>query len=366
MEDVDCIVVGAGVVGLAIASTLAQKGRDVIVLETEKMIGTGISSRNSEVIHAGIYYPQESLKAKLCVRGKELLYRYATERNIHHKKCGKLVVAAHEEQLEKLHEINNRAIANGVTDLRFLSSKEIKDMEPDLACFAALFSPSTGIIDTHELMTSLQGDLENKGGMIAFLTSTTQGCADAAGIELRTISQGEDMNLKARTVINAAGLHAVDFAGKITNFPKDKIPSMRYAKGNYFTFTGKHSFKHLIYPIPEEGGLGVHLTLDLAGKGRFGPDVEWIDTPDYRVDPARAVNFYHAIRSYWPALPDGVLVPDYAGIRPKIFWGETPCTDFLIQDKAQHGIEGLINLFGIESPGLTSALAIAEYVAAKI
>lgn len=366
MEDVDCIVIGAGVVGLSVAAALAQKGRDVIVLETEKMIGTGISSRNSEVIHAGIYYPEGSLKAKLCVRGKKLLYRYAAQRNIHHKKCGKLIVAAHEGQLEKLQEINNRAIANDVTDLRFLSRAEIKEMEPDISCAAALFSPSTGIVDTHELMTSLQGDLENNGGMIAFLTSTTQGFAHPDGIELHTISQNENLHLKARTVINAAGLHAVDFAGKIQNFSKDKIPALRYAKGNYFTFTGKHSFKHLIYPIPEEAGLGVHLTLDLAGKGRFGPDVEWIEAPDYHVNPARAESFYRAIRSYWPSLPDGALVPDYAGIRPKIFWGDTPCTDFVIQDQSQHGVNGLINLFGIESPGLTSALAIAEYVAAKV
>ena len=363
-ETVECVVIGAGVIGLAIARAFAQKGRHVFVLEAAEKTGSGISSRNSEVIHAGIYYAKNTLKAQLCVAGKKQLYQYAENRNIPHKKCGKLIVATEENQIKMLHDIKARGEENGVDDLKVLSQNNVARIEPNLECVAALFSPSTGIIDTHNYMLSLEGDIENHGGDIICNTHVSSITATDKKIELFIKSNGEDICLNAKTLINAAGLGAVNLAHKITGFPKDKIPFPRYAKGNYFSLTGKNPFSHLIYPIPEQSGLGVHLTLDLANKARFGPDVEWVDQIDFNVSPKRAETFYPLIRKYWPDLPDDTLVPDYAGIRPKISLhknGEI-YTDFMIQGSQDHNIPGLVNLFGIESPGLTASLAIAHYV----
>lgn len=361
-ETLECVVIGAGVVGLAVASALAKSGKDVLVLESEDRIGTGISSRNSEVIHAGIYYPKNSLKAKLCVHGKHLLYQYVSERGIDHIKCGKLIVATRDDHQSILKDIQQKATENGVNDLQFLSRDEVKELEPDLTCQFALLSPSTGIIDTHDVMTSLQGDLENYGGSCVFLTSVSGGKVHEDGTALNVKCQGEEMRMKARIVINATGLDAVNIARNIKSFPVGYVPQLRYAKGNYFSLSARHSFKHLIYPVPEHAGLGIHLTLDLQGKARFGPDVEWVDQPDYRVEPKRSEEFYDKIRQYWPDLPDNSLTPDYAGIRPKIYINNKPYTDFIIQGPKDHGIPGFVNLFGVESPGLTSSLAIAEHV----
>lgn len=361
-ETIECVVIGAGVVGLAIARELALSGRTVILLESAGNIGTGISSRNSEVIHAGIYYHKSSLKALLCVHGRELLYQYAITRHIPYNRCGKIIVASNKQQAHKLQFIQNLAKDNGVNDLKLLSQKDTHALEPALKCENILLSPSTGIINSHELMISLLGDFENAGGICSFLTYVkgAEICDD--GIIIHTQSQNETMHLKANIVINAAGLNAVNIARNIINFPKAKIPDLRYAKGNYFALNGKAPFKHLIYPVPEDAGLGIHLTFDMAGQCRFGPDVEWIKTLDYKVNSNRSAQFYNAIRTYWPNLEDGMLTPDYAGIRPKIYFNDTPYTDFIIQGKQDHNISGLINLFGIESPGLTASLAIAKYV----
>ena len=363
-EKIDCIVIGAGVIGLAIARKFALSGQTVFVLESEKHIGSGISSRNSEVIHAGIYYPPNSLKAKLCVKGKKQLYAYLTERNIPHKKCGKLLVATTAAQLETLEQIKKNATRNGVDDLQILSKKEAQNLEPELNCIGALFSPSTGIMDTHNYMLSLHGDITNHGGDVIFLTSVDSITPTEEGIELCISSNNEPTKIIAKTVINAAGLNAIPLAHKIDGMPKDQIPTAHYAKGNYFALNTPHNFSHLIYPVPEQAGLGVHLTLDLMNKARFGPDVEWIDQINYDVAPNRADSFYPAIRKYWPDLPDGALVSDYAGIRPKISLhnNEEIHTDFIIQEPKDHNIAGLINLFGIESPGLTASLAIADHI----
>ena len=362
-ESIETVIIGAGVVGLAIARVLAMKGHEVLVLEEQKHIGTGISSRNSEVIHAGIYYPQNSLKAKLCVRGKELLYQYAAERSIDHQKCGKIIVATEDTQLSKLEDIHTKAKLNGVEDLQKLSATDCKLIEPDIQCAEALLSPSTGIFDSHSLMLSLQSDLENNGGSCVFLTSVQKISSEPGKIVLHVKSQEEDIMISAENLINSAGLNSVNIAKGIESFPTHCLPTLRYAKGNYFSLTGKNPFKRLVYPVPEEGGLGVHLTMDLSGRARFGPDFEWVNTVDYEVKAQRADHFYDSIRSYWPNLPDNSLVPDYAGIRPKIYWAEQKEEDFVIQNVETHRIPGLINLFGIESPGLTSSLAIAEYVA---
>ena len=363
-ESVDTVVIGAGVVGLAVARSLSLNGNKVIVLESEKAIGTGISSRNSEVIHAGIYYPKNTLKAKLCVKGKDMLYRYIEERQIPYQKCGKIIVATNKEQQAQLEEIKLKAENNRVYDLRLMAPADARSMEPELRCSSALFSPSTGIIDTHSLMLSLQGDLENHGGECVFLSSVLGAKIQEAGIELKVKSHDDIAILMAKKVINAAGLFAVPFANNIENFPSNLIPPLYYAKGNYFSLSGKNPFKHLIYPIPEKNGLGVHLTIDMSGRARFGPDVEWVDNLDYEVCTSRSSNFYPSIREYWPNLPEGSLVPDYAGIRPKIKSPEQADieTDFLIQGPNEHGVPGLVNLFGIESPGLTASLAIAEHV----
>jgi len=357
-------VIGAGVVGLAIASRLAQAGREVIVLEAGSAIGMGTSSRNSEVIHAGIYYPHDSLKARLCVHGKKALYAYCDSRSIPYRRCGKLIVATNASQIAGLHALQKKAGKNGVFDLQLLSAAQVREMEPDIHCTAALRSPDTGIIDSHALMLSLQGDAENAGAMFAFQCALVGGEITPDGIVLRVNGAGEEWI--ANTVINSAGLQAQSVATLLSGLPPQTIPPAFYAKGNYFAYSGRTNFSHLVYPIPDAGGLGVHLTLDLAGRPRFGPDVEWVSAPAYEIDARRAASFYAEIRKYWPAIGDGTLHPDYAGIRPKLVPCGAPAADFRIDGRSRHGIPGLINLYGIESPGLTAALAIAEYVEQRL
>lgn len=361
-EKVDCVVIGAGVVGLAVGRALAMRGRETLILEAEDAIGTGTSSRNSEVIHAGIYYTPGSAKATLCVAGKHLLYAYCEARGVEHRRCGKLIVAADQQQAEALGRIEATARANGVNDLRWLTAAESKAAEPALSCVAALLSPSTGIIDSHGLMLALQGDLEEAGGTVALRSPVRQGRCGRNAIHL-VAGKDDVVEICAQAVINSAGLHAQEVARRIDGIPAASIPPSVYAKGSYYVLQGKSPFRRLIYPIPIPGGLGVHLTLDLAGQARFGPDVEWVEKLDYTVDPAGAERFYRAIRTYWPDLPDGALHPGYAGIRPQLRRPGGPAVDFLIQGPAAHGVPGLVNLYGIESPGLTSALAIAEQVA---
>lgn len=360
-ETVDCVVIGAGVVGLAVARALALAGREVIVVEAAEGIGTETSSRNSEVIHAGIYYSKGSLMAETCVAGRRMLYAYCAEHGVPHRNCGKLIVATNAQEAELLQSIKGRAEANGVEGMRFLTAAEAMTMEPNLQCTAALLSPATGIVDSHSYMLALQGDAEANGAMLAFFSPVERGRATEAGIELE-VGGAEPMKLGARLVINSAGLHAPTLAAKIAGMPADKIPTAYYAKGNYFTLSARSPFSRLIYPVPVPGGLGVHITVDLGGQAKFGPDVEWIPSIDYTVDPHRADKFYAAVRKYWPALKDGALQPGYAGIRPKIVPQGAPAQDFTIQGPAQHGVTGLINLFGIESPGLTASLALAEKV----
>lgn len=365
MERIDCVIIGAGVVGLAVARALALQGREVIVVEAGKQIGTGISSRNSEVIHAGLYYEKNSLKARFCVAGKNMLYAYCESQGVSYKRCGKLIVATDESQLAELNRLQDIAAGNGVTDLRFISAEEAKAMEPDLYCVGALLSPSTGIVDSHGFMLSMQGDAENAGAIFAFQSPLTSGRVTADGIEISVGGDASDTWI-ANTVINCAGLHASSIAASIEGLDRKFVPETYYAKGNYFSYSGRTNFSHLIYPVPVPGGLGVHLTLDLGMRPRFGPDVEWIETLDYEVAPSRAAAFYAEIRKYWPALPDDSLQPDYAGIRPKLAPKGQAAADFRIDDASVHGVKGLVNLFGIESPGLTSSMAIAEYVADRL
>ncbi|CAG9271702.1 NAD(P)/FAD-dependent oxidoreductase [Paraburkholderia unamae] len=361
-DTVDCVVIGAGVVGLAVARACARQGWETVLVEAENAIGSGTSSRNSEVIHAGIYYPQGSLKARLCVQGKQQLYAYCDAKGVEYRRCGKFIVATNEGQLDALRAIRAAAAANGVNDLRWLEGVQAQALEPALHCVAALESPSTGIIDSHGLMLALQGDFEAAGGMLALCSPVTGGAVRADGIVLE-VGGAEPMQLAARRVVNSAGLFAQQVAASIEGIARESIPPGRYAKGNYYSLTGAAPFSRLIYPVPEEGGLGVHLTIDLGRQARFGPDVEWIDTIDYTVDPARAAKFYEAIRTYWPALPDDALQPGYAGIRPKLAGGGTHGGgDFVIQGARGHGVSGLVNLYGIESPGLTASLAIADEV----
>jgi len=360
MEQVDCVVIGAGVVGLAVARALALGGREVWVLEREGAIGTATSSRNSEVIHAGIYYPAGSLKARLCVHGKALLYAYCAEKGISHRRCGKLIVATALDQVETLQLIQAKAEANGVNDLCQLTREEAQALEPALACHAALLSPSTGIVDSHALMLALQGDLEHAGGLVALRSPVAQARVSEKGIHLQT---EDGTGIAARTVVNAAGLHAPDLARRIEGLDPRHVPRAHYAKGSYFTLAGRAPFSRLVYPVPEPAGLGVHLTLDLGGQAKFGPDVEWVESADdLIVDPRRGEAFYAEVRKYWPALQEGALAPGYAGIRPKIHGPLEASADFVIQGPADHGVPGLVNLFGIESPGLTSSLAIAEHI----
>jgi L-2-hydroxyglutarate oxidase LhgO len=362
MDRVDCVVVGAGVIGLAVARRLARSGREVIVLEEAEGIGTVTSSRNSEVIHAGIYYPAGSWMARMCVAGKQALYRYCDEHGIPYRNCGKLIVATTQAETENLQSIRAHAEANGVTDMQILSGEAARALEPALNCDAALLSPSTGIIDSHAYMLALRGEAEAAGAAFAFYTPLERARATADRIELEAGGEAP-MSLACDLLINAAGLGAPAVARSIEGMPIELIPAPYLAKGNYFSCSARAPFSHLIYPVPEPGGLGVHLTLDMAGQARFGPDVEWIDRIDYAVDPARAEKFYPAIRKYWPTLPDGALMPSYSGIRPKIVPPAVARQDFLMQGPRDHGVAGLINLFGIESPGLTSSLAIADHVA---
>jgi L-2-hydroxyglutarate oxidase LhgO len=362
MDSVECLVIGAGVIGLAIARALARSGREVIVLEGERVIGSGVSSRNSEVIHAGIYYRTGLDKTRLCVEGKAMLYAFCREYGAPHRRCGKILVATTEGEIGKLAAIKKQAEANGVTDLAWLDPDEARALEPALAATKALPSPSTGIIDSHAFMLALEGDAERHGAMLALETPVVSGRAAAPGLIIETGGRNPTQ-IAADIVVNSAGLGAQAMARSIAGMPREKIPPLHLAKGNYFTLAGPSPFSHLIYPVPTPGGLGVHLTLDISGRTRFGPDVEWIDAIDYAVDPARADAFTEAVRSYWPDLPDGALQPDYSGIRPKIERPGGSGTDFLIQDQRDHGVAGLVNLFGIESPGLTSSLAIAARVA---
>ena len=362
MHSVDSIVIGAGVVGLAVARALAAGGREVLILEADTTFGTGTSSRNSEVIHAGIYYPRDSLKARLCVRGRELLYAYCAERGIAHRRCGKLIVATDDAQLPRLAAIADAARGNGVEDLRFVDRAEALALEPELHCVAGLLSPSTGIVDSHGLMLALLGEAEAHGAMAVYRSRVTKLARRGEGVAV-WVNDESSPQLTARLVVNCAGLWAPALAASIEDFPAAHVPTAYFAKGNYFTLQGRSPFRRLVYPLPEPGGLGVHLTLDLDGRARFGPDVEWVDQPDYQVDPAGAAKFYQAIRRYWPGLGDDALVPAYAGVRPKISGPGEAAADFRISGPDEHGYEGIINLFGIESPGLTSSLAIAEYVA---
>ncbi len=361
MEEVDCIVVGAGVVGLAVARALALSGREVILLEAAEGIGTETSSRNSEVIHAGIYYPAGSLMARFCVAGRRQLYPYCQEKGVPHDNCGKLIVATSAQEDALLAGIKQRAEVNGVEGMRVLTRDEAMAMEPALRCTSALLSPMTGIIDSHAFMLALQGDAENAGAVPVFFSPVLGGRAVDRRIEI-DVGGADPMTLRCRLLVNSTGLHAPGFARTIAGMPPDRIPGAWYAKGNYFTLGGRSPFSRLIYPVPVPGGLGVHLTIDLGGQARFGPDVEWIDHIDYTVDPRRSDSFYDAVRRYWPGLKDGALQPGYAGIRPKTVPRGAPGQDFVVQGPQTHGVPGLINLFGIESPGLTASLAIADHV----
>jgi L-2-hydroxyglutarate oxidase LhgO len=365
LDRIEAVVIGAGVVGLACARALAQHGLETLILERHAAFGTETSARNSEVIHAGLYYPTGSLKAQLCVAGRRALYEFCATHGVSHQRCGKLIVATSAEQEDRLAALRRQGEANGVGDLQWLSAAQACALEPALHCTAALLSPSTGIIDSHGLMLALLGDAEQAGAVLALCSPVDGGQIASDGIVLAT-NQTEPLRFKARIVVNAAGLAAQRVAARLSGFPAAQIPSSHYAKGNYYSLAGRPPFSHLIYPLPEPGGLGVHLTLDLGGQARFGPDVEWIDEPEYSVDPARAEKFYAEVRRYWPGLQDGALAPAFAGIRPKITAPGAAAADFLIQGPPQHGIPGLVNLFGIESPGLTSCLAIADEVVALV
>jgi len=366
LEHVDCVVVGAGVVGLAAARALALQGREVIVVEAASSFGTGISARNSEVIHAGLYYPQGSLKARLCVAGSARLYAYCAARAVAHRRCGKLVVATQTAQIERLQALQARGTRNGVAGLRLLTRDEACAMEPALDCVAALWSPDTGIVDSHGYMQALIADAEQAGACCVFNTRVTGLARHGDGLRIETGGTAHYV-MQARTVVNAAGLGAIGLARRTQGMPVAHIPAAHFAKGNYFALAGRAPFSHLIYPVPEPGGLGVHLTLDLGGQAKFGPDVQWLPSADdeafdYRVDPARGAGFAAEVRRYWPGLPEGALQPAYAGVRPKLHGPEAAAADFVVAGPRAHGVPGLVHLFGIESPGLTASLALADAV----
>lgn len=361
MERLDCLVVGAGVIGLAVARALAMAGREVVIVERHALIGSETSSRNSEVIHAGLYYPDGSLKARTCVAGRERLYRYCASHGVPHRRCGKLIVATSASQVPALEALRAQALRNGVTDVVMIGAEDARGMEPEVECVAALHSPSSGIVDSHALMLALLGDAEAAGAMLALESPVEAGRVAAGGIEVE-VGGAAPMRLLCRTVVNAAGLGAQAVARRIEGLDPGHVPPLHLAKGHYFRLSGRAPFSRLVYPMPEPGGLGVHVTVDLGGQVRFGPDVEWVEEIDYAVDPRRAERFYAAIRTYWPRLADGALEPDYTGIRPKLT-GPGGVQDFVVQGPDAHGVPGLVNLFGIESPGLTASLAIADLVA---
>jgi L-2-hydroxyglutarate oxidase LhgO len=365
-ERVDCVVIGAGVVGLACARALAQAGREVIILEAENAFGTATSARNSEVIHAGIYYPTGSLRASLCVRGKAMLYDYCASHQVNHRRCGKLIVAQDDAQAAQLEVIERRAAANGVHDLQRLTRDEALALEPQLRCTRALLSPSTGIVDSHGLMLALLGDAQAAGAMLALQSPVLGAAATARGITLEVGGDSATL-LLAEAVVNSAGHGAPVLAAATLGLGAEHVPSRYFAKGSYFTLSGRSPFARLVYPAPGESShLGVHLTLDLGGQAKFGPSFRWVDGLDYAVDEDEAEHFYEEVRRYWPGLKDGALQPGYVGVRPKIRGPGEPAQDFRIDGPADHGVAGLVNLFGIESPGLTSSLAIAERVAAML
>ncbi len=360
-EQVDCVVIGAGVVGLAIARELALAGREVIVLEAEDAIGTHTSSRNSEVIHAGLYYPKGSLKARFCVNGKGMIYRYCAEHGVPHSNIGKIIVAVTEDEIATLKGYVDKSVANGVHDLRWLTREELRELEPAVECVAGFLSPSTGIVDSHALMLSYQGDAESNGASIVFKSPVKAGKAGADGIVLN-VGGDEPMSIACKTVVNSAGLFAQNVARGIEGLPASSIPPQYFAKAHYYTLAGKPPFRLLVYPVASNAHLGVHVTVDMAGQIRFGPDVSWVDGVDYTFDHAREPLFYEAIRKYYPGLKDGQLQPGYTGIRPKVSGPKEPAADFIIQGPKDHGVAGLVNLYAIESPGLTASLAIAEHV----
>lgn len=370
MDRIDTLVVGGGAVGLAVGRAMARAGAEVIVVEAADGIGQGVSSRNSEVIHAGLYYAPGSAKARLCVRGKQLMYELCALQGVPYRACGKLVVATDDSQLAALRGLQDKAAKNGVP-VDWLTADEARRREEALHCVAALWSPTTGIIDSHSFMLALQGDMERAGGMLALLSRVQSIEFTAEGAVVDVQSEGASTSLLARRVVNAAGLHAVALAGRMKGLSAQHVPAAGFAKGSYFTLTARSPFQCLVYPAPVDAWLGVHLTLDLAGQARFGPDLEWLDIQapeaiDYSVDPARAAGFDEAIRRYWPGLPSGALQPGYSGVRPKIHRQGQSAPDFRIDGPAVHGVPGLVNLFGIESPGLTSAMAIGEEVVALL
>jgi L-2-hydroxyglutarate oxidase LhgO len=365
MDEVDCVVVGAGVIGLAVARALALAGIEVLVLEQAYTIGFETSSRNSEVIHGGLYYPVGGLKARSCVEGRHRLYSYCREHGVPYARLGKLIVASSEAEIAGLEKIASTARGNGVDDLQWLDPKQARQLEPALNCVAALLSPSTGIIDSHALMLAYQGEAEAAGAIVVLRTPVLSGRVRHDGFEL-AIGGDEPTRIHCRSLVNAAGLHAPALARMIEGIPPQTIPPAYFCRGVYFTLSGPAPFHRLIYPVPVAGGLGVHITLDLAGQARFGPDVEWVPSVDYAVDPARGEVFYAAIRNYWPDLPDRALQPGYAGIRPKISGPAEPAADFVVQGPDAHGVPGLVNLYGIESPGLTASLPLADEVVRKL
>ncbi|WP_439497171.1 NAD(P)/FAD-dependent oxidoreductase [Bosea sp. (in: a-proteobacteria)] len=366
MADIDCLVIGAGVVGLATARALALAGREVVIAEAAEGIGTQTSARNSEVIHAGIYYPPGSLKARVCVEGRKLLYRYLGERGLPHKACGKLIVATSAAQRPALETIAARAEASGVTSLRWLDAKEAHALEPEVTCEIALLSPETGVVDSHAFMLSLLGECEAAGGSLALNTPILGWRREGEGFSV-DFGGDDPATYSVRSIVNSAGHGAPRLLRLLDGFPPQHMPQQSFAKGNYFALLGKQPFSHLVYPIPEAAGLGIHATIDMGGRVKFGPDVEWVESDqDLVVDPTRAERFYAAIRTYWPALPDNALVADYAGIRPKLHGPSEPMPDFRIDGPAVHGVPEVVNLLGIESPGLTSSLAIADMVVERL
>jgi L-2-hydroxyglutarate oxidase LhgO len=365
MEQLDTVIAGAGVVGLSIARRLAEAGREVLVLEAAARPGTGVSARSSEVIHAGLYYPPGSLRARLCVAGNRALYAYCAARGVPHRRVGKLIVATAEAQRARLDELLRTAQENGAVEVHPLTQEEAARLEPEVRCAAALFSPSTGIVDSHALMSALRADAEERGAVVVSNSPILGGRVTAEGIEI-DVGGPDAARYRCRLLVNAAGLGAQALSRGLAGLAEATVPRQFLARGNYFALSGARApFRHLVYPVPEPGGLGVHVTLDLAGEARFGPDVEWIEREGYDVDPARADRFYAAVRRYWPALPEGALVPAYAGVRPKITGPGEPAADFVVEGPAEHGVPGLVALYGIESPGLTACLALADEVALR-